>query len=579
MNRLLYISSALLFLVLNCTAGTDNPGAKGAGFSQGARVDSLVSLNLEPGGPGCAVGIFRDGEIVYEKGYGIANLDYDIPITPSTVFDIASLSKQFTAASVLILAERGSLTLDDDIRKYIPELPDYGKKIEIRHLIHHTSGIRDWVWLLALGGMPFENVLSRHDLHQLIFRQEALAFAPGDKYTYSNSAYNLLALLVERVSGKPLAEFLNDEIFEPLGMENTVVFVDRGMPVKNRAIGYLPDEGDGYRMEHYFNPAILGSSNILSTVEDLHLWDRNFYSNQVGPDNLAEKMRTRGVLNNGDTINYAFGQVVQDYRDVQTVSHEGDWAGFLAFILRFPEQKFTVVCLANTQAFSARRLCYKIADLCLAEWHGMELPEEAEQQAEQRAPVAVEQSILGQYAGTYEAENGRKITVAEENGHLYVRRPGRRRFEVLPSSESEFFQQGENLLINFQRNGQGRVSGLEWRQGSRSTAYINVENRPAPSKPAGQLDEYRGEYYCDALDVTYTVETGQGGLVLKTPIRSRYLMEVTGITGSDQLKPLEKDKYRFTFLEIVFQRDSRGRVDGCTLIHQWAGLRMKFVKI
>ncbi|MFC1614831.1 serine hydrolase domain-containing protein, partial [Gemmatimonadota bacterium] len=366
MNRGLVLLTALFFGALGCAGNSEQQPEREFESAWAARVDSLVTGELEPGGPGCAVAIFKDEAIAFKRGYGMASLDYGIPITPTTVFDIASISKQFTATSILMLDESGKLSLNDDIRKFIPEFPDYGSKIEIRNLIHHTSGIRDWVWLLILAGTPFENILSRRDLFQFIVRQKELAFAPGDQYKYSNSGYNLLALIVERVTGMSLADFVQREIFEPLGMKNTFIFDDRRTVISNRAFGYIPDDDVGYCMEHYFNPAIVGSSNIHSTVEDLLLWDQNFYSNKVGPTDLAEKMEIRGRLNSGDTIDYAFGLFVQEHRGLKTVSHEGDWAGFLSCMLRFPEQKITVVCLANTQEFSPKRLCYRIADLCLA---------------------------------------------------------------------------------------------------------------------------------------------------------------------------------------------------------------------
>jgi len=578
MNRVLVLLAVLFLGALSCTVSTNRPGEGELEFARAARVDSLVALELEPGGPGCAVAIFKDGAIAFKRGYGTANLDYGLPVTPATVFDIASLSKQFTAACILMLAGRGKLSLDEDIRRFIPELPDYGSKIEIRHLIHHTSGIRDWVWLLALAGMPFENILSRQDLLRLITRQKAPAFAPGDDYKYSNSGYNLLALIVERCAGMSLADFAAQEIFEPLGMKNTLVFDDRRMVIRNRAFGYIPDEDRGYWMEHYFNPAIVGSSNVHSTVEDLFLWDQNFYSNEVGPPDLAGKMEMRGRLNRGDTIDYAFGLVVREHKGLKTVSHEGDWAGFRSFMLRFPGQKLTLVCLANTQAFSPKRLCYKIADLCLAERYVQGIPSGPQEQSVERIPVTVDPSIYDDYAGVYEAENGRKITLKKENGRLTGRLPGRRKFEMLPGSESGFFLKGRNVLITFHRDERGRVSRLEWQQGRRTVSYANMKNRPSTSQSPKKLAEYVGDYYSDELMATYKVAAGEGGLVLKTPIKSRYMMDLTGITGSDPLKPLEKDKYRFAFMHVLFQRNARGKVTGFTLIHERAGLRMKFVK-
>jgi len=578
MKRVLVLLTTLFLGALSCAVSGNRTGEGELEFTQAAQVDSLVARELEPGGPGCAVAIFIDDAIAFEHGYGIANLDYGIPITPATVFDIASISKQFTAACILILAERGKLSLNDDIRRFIPEFPDYGSKIEIRHLIHHTSGIRDWVWLLVLAGIPFENILSREDLYDLISRQKELVFAPGEEYKYSNSGYNLLTLIIERVTGVSFADFVAKEIFGPLGMKNTLIFDDRRMVIKNRAIGYTPDEEDGYYMEHYFNPAISGSSNIHTTVEDLFLWDQNFYHNKVGPGGLAAKMEERGRLNSGDTIDYAFGLEVREHRGLKTVSHEGDWGGFLSCMLRFPEQKFTVVCLANTQAFSPKRLCYSIADLCLAQRYEQEVPSGQQERPIDQTPVMVDPSVYDDFAGVYEADNGRKIEVKRKNDRLMGRLPGRRKFEMLPGSESDFFLKGRNVSISFHRNERGEVSRLDWQQGERKISYRNTAFNGPSVQNTGKLAEYAGNYYCDELMATYNVAVERGGLVLKTPIKSRYLMDLIGITGSDLLRPLEKDKYRFAFISVLFKRNTRGKVSGFTLIQDRAGLRMKFAK-
>ena len=578
MKKTLALLPALLAGLLSCISSGNRAAVGGPGTVPAARIDSLVTSQLDSGGPGCAVAVYRDGAIVFEKGYGLANLDWRLPVTPATMFDIASISKQFTAACILMLAERGQLSLDDDIRKSIPEFPDYGSRIEIRHLLNHTSGIRDWVWLLALGGIPFENILSRQDLYRIIYRQQALAFAPGEQYKYSNSGYNLLALIVERVAGLPFEEFVSKEFFQPLGMRHTCILDDRRMIIPNRAFGYVPARDGGYCMEQYFNPAMVGSSNIHTTVEDLFLWDQNYYTHKAGPPDLTEKMEERGVLNDGDTIAYACGLEVRQYRGLKTVSHGGDWAGFLACMLRFPDQRFTAVCLANTQAFNPARLCHKIADLCLAESFAQAGDAALEDRPAERKPVTIDPALYNDYSGTYQAESGKKIGVRPDSGHLTGSFEGEPEFEMLPASDNEFLLRGRNVLISFMRDEKNLVSRLDWQQDGRTESFFNLKNPPEFFSQPERAAEYAGEYFSPEVLATYFITAQDGRLILDTPIRSKYLMDSSGITNPDTLKYQEKDKFKFAFLDVDFERGPGGKIRGFTLIHKWAAVKLKFVK-
>src|SRR5690606_17154623 len=301
-----------------------------------ARVDSLFAEWDRPGSPGCALGVVRDGRLDYARGYGYANLDHDVPITPSTVFYIASVSKQFTAASIVLLAQQGRLSPDDDVRAYIPELPDYGATITIRHLIHHTSGLRDYLTLMLLAGMRLEDVHTDAEVLDLVTRQAALNFTPGERYLYSNTGYLLMAEIVRRVSGKSLREFADEHIFRPLGMANTHFHDDRTMVVRNRALAYARNEDGSFRLDVWSNFDKVGSGGLLASVEDLALWDLNAEHQKVGGAALREQMLGRGVLNDGDTLDYAFGLIIGEYRGLRTVGHSGGSMGFRAHHLRFP---------------------------------------------------------------------------------------------------------------------------------------------------------------------------------------------------------------------------------------------------
>ncbi|MEN8171788.1 MAG: serine hydrolase domain-containing protein, partial [Chloroflexota bacterium] len=330
------------------------------------KVDALFAAWDKPNSPGCALGIVRDGELIYTRGYGSASLEFGVPITPESVFYIASVSKQFTAASIILLSQMGKLSLDDNIRQYLPELPKYNHPITIRHLAHHTSGIRDSLTLMAMAGWNLESRYDNQDAVRFIARQKALNFEPGVTYLYSNSGYILMAEIVSRVSGQSLRKFAQEHIFEPLGMTNTSFDDDRTMVVPNRVTGYGTKENGSFR-RYVKNEEAIGDGGVLTTVEDLFRWDQNFFDPKVGGDDFIRKMLGQGKLNNGSVLDYAFGLEHGMYRGLKTVGHGGSFIGFRSRILRFPEQAFTVICLSNLDNFQTLPPLQKIADLYLSD--------------------------------------------------------------------------------------------------------------------------------------------------------------------------------------------------------------------
>ena len=315
--------------------------------------------------PGAALAIIREGEVVYKQGYGTANLEYDIPITTKTIFDIASVSKQFAAFAIATLSHEGKLSLDDDIRIHLPDVPDFGNTITIRHLLHHTSGLRDWVQSLVIAGDLMDDVISFKHILKMARHQKVLNFEPGSAFLYSNTGYNLLAEIVERVTGDSFREWTDSRIFRLLGMTNSHFHDDYQMILKNRAYSYQVDEKGGYK-HTVNNTTALGSSSLYSTVEDLATWILNFDDTRIGEQTVIEQMHQRGVLNNGDRIDYAFGLNIGEYRGLRTVGHSGSWRGFRSHLIRFPDQKFGVVILCNLDTFNPLSLAEKVADLYLA---------------------------------------------------------------------------------------------------------------------------------------------------------------------------------------------------------------------
>jgi CubicO group peptidase (beta-lactamase class C family) len=332
--------------------------------SREARVDRLFAPWDKPDSPGCALAVIQGGQIVYERGYGMANLEHDIPISPQTTFYVGSLSKQFTAMSVLLLVEQGKPSLDDDVHKYVPEIPDYGHPITIRHLIHHTSGLPDFFVLWHASGRDFADFMPEEHVLGLLARQRTLNFTPGHRFEYSNSGYFLLSLIVKRVSGQSLREFAEENMFRPLGMRDTHFHDDRTMVVKNRAAGHLSTADGGFGL-FTMSFDLVGSGGLYTTVEDFFLWDQNFYQNRLGQGGrgLIDQMYTRGTLDDGEELDYAFGLVVEEYRGSKMISHGGGFIGFRAELVRFPEQHGSVAVLCNLDSIDASQLARNVADI------------------------------------------------------------------------------------------------------------------------------------------------------------------------------------------------------------------------
>ena len=370
------------------------------------KVDQLFSEWNRSDSPGAAVAVTSNREVIYTQGYGTANLEYDIPITSTTIFDIASVSKQFAAFAIATLAHDGKLSLDDDLRVHLPDVPDFGNTITIRHLLHHTSGLRDWVQSLVIAGVGMEDVISFKHILKMARHQKALNFEPGAAYLYSNTGYNLLAEIVERVTEDSFREWTDTHIFKPLGMTNSHFHDDHQMVLKNRAYSYQAVENG--RFKHAVNnTTALGSSSLFSTVEDLAKWILNFDNTQIGEQAVLAQMHQRGVLNNGEQISYALGLNIGEYRGLQTVGHSGSWRGFRSHLIRFPEQKFGVVILCNLDTFNPLRLTEKVADIYLAD--GL-APVEASEPEKAAAPAETTKSEpltpeqLTEFEGDYYTE-------------------------------------------------------------------------------------------------------------------------------------------------------------------------------
>ena len=475
---------AFVLLAGGCAGSSDPPASVEAGAGNPA-IDAIFAAWDEPGSPGCALAVARDGDLIYSRGYGYANLDYDIPITPQTVFDVASVTKQFVAAVANMLAQGGTVSLDDDVRQWLPELPEYESPVTLRHLIVHTGGLRDYLNLFPLAGAGDYYSVSREQLLAMISRQRAPVFAPGERYAYSNTGYMLLAHALERAAGKSIGELARERIFEPLGMEGSRMYENREEIIPRRATGYHRDDGDGrLRIVHNYNFEIAGDGQLYTTVEDLLRWDD--YLHGKGRPAIHESMLTEGTLNDGEPIEYAHGITLGEYRGLRTVGHGGHSWGFLTELRRYVQPGLSIAVACNAEYGDPGVLARRVADHYLADQLGpAESDEEDEQDeadeeddevkgAEQPDAPSLSSAELADFAGSFfSAELDATYRFAVVDGGLVVRIEQQPALAVAAVAEDEFRVEFESrgwaaspARLEFERDASGGVTGFSLSSGS-----------------------------------------------------------------------------------------------------------------
>lgn len=413
------------------------------------RIDAVYAKVSDPSAPGCAVGVFQNGRIVLEKGYGSADIEYGVPITGKTPFIMGSVSKQFTAAAIALLVERGKLRLDDDVHRYVPELPDYGKPITIDELVHHTSGVRDFWALYEAAGVRLDDGYTVGDILRLAARQHHLNFDPGAEYNYSNTGYVLLGVVVQRVTGQTLRQFADAEIFQPLGMTISHFHDDHNEPVRGRAIAYAPAPGGKWKID-VWNNDIVGQGGLMTNVEDLQKWDENFYTGRVGGAGFLARQLQRGVLNDGKTLAYAFGLEIGQYRGLPIVEHSGSTGGYRTDITRFPAQHTTVATMCNFSTANSVGLAHAVADVVLADRFTKPAPTPARRSAARQAAsgVVLSEAALAPRVGRYysdELDATYELTAA--NGALVLHRG--LMIDTLRATDAQTFHAG-GLTLHFE---------------------------------------------------------------------------------------------------------------------------------
>lgn len=500
--------------------------------------------------PGCALGIYEEGEISYARGYGMANLEYGLALTPASAFRLASVSKQFMAAAIALLDEAGELDLDDDVRKYFPDLPDYGTTLTLRHLIFHTSGIRDYLdlaWLADWG----EWYLPQEAL-RLIERQQALNFEPGSEYLYSNSGYLMLADIVEQVTGQTLREWSDENLFGPLGMTNTHFHDDHRRIVPRRATGYAPtDEG----WEISMSPLdMVGDGGIVSTVADLERWHENFDDNRLGKgrSRLIELMETPAELTSGESTDYGFGLVINDFQGTREVEHSGSWVGYRTALHRFPEIGLGIAVLCNRADADPTTLAREVAALYLAAGDGAPATAAAETRSGDNGATAtpergveLNEAQLQRHVGSYwqEADLARRLIVLED-GMLHYDRDGWGRSPLVPLDENTFLMGdvATRVLVAF-RDGTMAVNA------DGDEPWV-LERFEAVMPDPDALAAFTGTFYSEELDHFQHLSVNASTLVADRR------------GGPATLEALPGERFITDGVVFEFDRDADGAVSG-----------------
>jgi len=506
------------------------------------KIDKIFASYNYKHSPGCSVGVIRDGSFVFRKSYGEASLELPSPLTSESVFYLASVSKQFTAASVVLAAEHGYLSLNDDVRKYIPELPDYGRPITLRQMLHQSSGFRDYLALTYLSGRDISALSSSDDVLKLIARQKGLNNVPGEEFVYSNSNYFLLGIVVKRATGESLAEFATANIFKPLGMTHTLFYDDNSVVVPNRVAAYNPGKEGSFRVDWSTVFDLVGSGGLMSNVEDLLLWDRNFYSNKVGKGTLVKELESHGLLNNGHQINYGLGLWLGEYRGLKTVEHSGSTFGYRTELLRFPEQRFSVITLCNVANADVEGLARKISDLYL------EAQLKHEPSDTSKSPAFPDPAP---FAGTYFDPRTHMIyTFTAANGNLLgwgskLQRLGANEFADLVGNPIMFESANNIMTAALTLQAETFFSGTR-------VPHIDVSE--------SALSGFTGKYHSDELEATYRLSLANATLTLKN-----------GDQPPVNLNPVAANEFQAGDLgTIVFRVAGNSHVSGLTLFSQAA---------
>ncbi|MFK7973155.1 MAG: serine hydrolase domain-containing protein [Bacteroidia bacterium] len=516
------------------------------------KIESLLDELGTNTGPGYAISIVKDGAPVYTKQKGYANLDHMVPITDSTKFLVGSISKQFTAFSILLLEDEGKLSINDDITKHLPELKALKHTISIKQLMNHTSGFRNTPDLYGLRGKTEKDFTSQEEMISILLRQKGINFVPGSCYQYGNSGYVLLAEIVKRVSGIPYVTFTQTRIFEPLEMKNSLFVDDPELVVKNKALSYYTYENEHYKLP--MNNTFVGSTGLYTTTEDLCKWAMNFQTMTVGNASIFTKMKTRSTLNNGETFRYALGLELKAYKGLPVVFHGGGDAGYKAYLLAIPDHKLAIAITGSFDSFNPLSTVYGLVDLLLSE-HIIE-----------PAPVEVPHYThkdLKQFEGDYQIFPGLIASMIAEEDSLFLQFYGANNKLRLPEIAANVFQYPNKPHSNFHF----MKDSLHWNFSDMYYPGKKVEISPVT---IDDLSEFTGIYKSEEVGTYY-----------EFIIQDKKLVATHSYNPEITLMPIEQDTFTSFvsfFGRVAFTRDKKGKINGCHVSGQ-SSIDVQFRKI
>ena len=553
------IGLSLLISISACQPSAKSTLPDDAVAKQTSEFDKLFAQFDDIKRPGASVAVLQDGEVVFSKGYGSANLEYDIPVTPDTMFHVASVSKQFTVFAILLLAEEGKLDFDDDIRQYIPEVPDFGETITLRHLASHTSGMRDQWNLLRMAGWRLDDVITTEHVLKMVAKQKELNFKPGEEFLYSNTGFTLLAEVVARVSGKSFAQFTQERLFTPLNMSNSLFYDDHQKIVNNRAYSYEPID-NGYQ-KSVLNYANVGATSLFTTAEDLLKWSSNFTEPTVGSPAIIEQMNTLATLNNGGTFGGAYGQFISHYNGIKYIQHSGGDAGFRSYLARFPEQNLAIAILNNGADARPWELALQIAERFLD--INPPPPQNAiaeafmESMSPKQAPHSFELSknelsedILNAYVGHYWNEpDAYSREIYLDSGRLMYSRGKNDVSPLAPVSANTFkmLDVEGDIFVEFTEDGEQNLMTVRV---DNMDKYVSVAYTPVEVTETW-LSQFAGSYYSPELSSTYHFSPDNDQLKI-----FHYRL------SDHHIAPVKGDFFRSQVGDISFERDDSGAVNG-----------------
>jgi CubicO group peptidase (beta-lactamase class C family) len=498
-----------------------------------------VFKSFSSSSPGCAIAVIKKGEVIFQKGYGMANLEYAIPIAPATAFHIASMSKQYVAFCMLLLEKEGKLSLDDDIRKHLDYMPDFGEKITIRQLIHHTSGLRDQWSLLGIAGFQLDDVITQQHVIKLISKQNALNFKPGDEFSYCNTGYTLMAEIVKKVSGLTLRQYTDKNIFQPLGMNNTHFHDNYQEIVPGRAYSYANKPLEGYQ-HAVLSYGTVGATSLFTTILDEAKWFRNFETGTVGGKDLVEKMYEAGVLNNGRKQNYAFGLVIDKFKGWKRIGHNGADAGFRSNGAMYPENDLGIIIFSNLGSVNTTGLTEQVANIFITT--------NKEESAVAGNDNFADSNFHKRMQGNYYSERGYSWDFIWRNGKL-IR--GGTEIKFLQGNNYRYPANRDGMILILDKKNASSDSVMEMKMETPGSTILFKRQSLQSQKPTA---EFTGRFYNKETEAYYTIVEKDGKLTMQ---HRKYDDMPLVYVAPDMFNT------RQWFMgNIIFTRDAKGKITG-----------------